>query len=655
MTAVSQIMKQPDCVTYSADARGECFRLLVEMAPDAILLYDARNDQILTANRAAERLFGYPRDEILKWRPEHFYAPEQPDHRPVAETFAEHVRKALDGEEAVFERLIRTDTVSDRLCETTVVRLSSEAPLLRLSYVDVTARLAADRNLAERAILLATEHELSPDGILIVDENARILSFNKRFVEMMQVPQALIDSGDDNKMLAWILDRLVDSEGFQARTRYYYEHHAESGGDLMTLKNGRVIDRRTAPMRTAANRYLGRVWFHRDITDKIRSKEQLERSNRALRTLSRGNHVVVHARSETELVRDMCRTIVEAGGYRMAWVGSVANDPLKSISASAVAGEGGGFLDRVPISWSDEPGNIHPCGIAVRTGEPQVLQNFADDPNLAPLCALAKEYDFASCAALPLKIGSQVSAVLAIYAREPNAFDAAALELLQELADDLSYGITVLREREKIAAADRRWRNGLEGMIAAISRAVEMRDPYTFGHQNRVAKLAAAIGRELGMNDDEIHGLFLAGVMHDVGKITIPAEILNKPGKLSKLEMKMIEEHAEAGYGIVKDVDFPWPIAQMVRQHHERLNGSGYPQGLKGDAILPQAKILAVADVVDAMMSHRPYRPTLGIDAALAEIEGHKGELFDPAAVDACITLFRKKSFNFDGPTKAAS
>ena len=195
---------------------------------------------------------------------------------------------------------------------------------------------------------------------------------------------------------------------------------------------------------------------------------------------------------------------------------------------------------------------------------------------------------------------------------------------------------------------DKRWRASLEATVGAIANTVEMRDPYTAGHQQRVARLAVAIARELHLPEEQIEGLYLAGIVHDVGKIDIPAEILNKPGKLSKLQYQLIQGHAEAGYDIVKGVDFPWPIAEMVRQHHERLDGSGYPQGLKGEAILPEAKILAVADVVESMMSHRPYRASLGIEAALAEIEEGKGRLYDPAAVEACTALFRENGFTFE-------
>lgn len=184
--------------------------------------------------------------------------------------------------------------------------------------------------------------------------------------------------------------------------------------------------------------------------------------------------------------------------------------------------------------------------------------------------------------------------------------------------------------------------------IEAIAATVEARDPYTAGHQQRVAVLASAIASEIGISDDKLHGLYLAASIHDLGKIRIPAEILSKPGKLNPVEFELIKTHPQAGYDIIKDLQFPWSIAQMVLQHHERLDGSGYPQGLKADQILLEAKILAVADVVEAMSSHRPYRPGLGLDVALEEITRQRGVLYDPVVVDSCITLFREKKFAFD-------
>ncbi len=204
------------------------------------------------------------------------------------------------------------------------------------------------------------------------------------------------------------------------------------------------------------------------------------------------------------------------------------------------------------------------------------------------------------------------------------------------------HDITDLRQIEDRLA------HSLKSTVAALANTLEVRDVYTAGHQHRVAQLAAAIAREMKFSSHDVEGIFLAGVIHDIGKIQVPLEILSKPGKLTKLEFQMVQCHAETGYGILKDIDFVWPIADMVHQHHERLDGSGYPLGLKGDAILPGSRVIMVADVVDAVMSHRPYRASLGLDTALGEIEKNRGVYYDPAAVDACLTLFREKSFNFD-------
>lgn len=187
----------------------------------------------------------------------------------------------------------------------------------------------------------------------------------------------------------------------------------------------------------------------------------------------------------------------------------------------------------------------------------------------------------------------------------------------------------------------------LEQTIGAMADTVDARDPYTAGHQRRVGELAVAIAREMGLPEEKIHGIRLAAAVHDLGKINVPAEILAKPGKLSDIEFMLIKTHPQSGYDILKDVEFPWPIADIVRQHHERLDGSGYPQGLKGEQILLESRIMAVADVVETMSSHRPYRPAIGIELALKEIERGRGSAYDPAVADACLKLFREVKFAF--------
>jgi putative nucleotidyltransferase with HDIG domain len=210
----------------------------------------------------------------------------------------------------------------------------------------------------------------------------------------------------------------------------------------------------------------------------------------------------------------------------------------------------------------------------------------------------------------------------------------------------------VTRDITERKQADEELRQTLESLRKAVGTtiqvmvsAVEMKDPYTAGHQLRSANLACAIATEMGLPREKIDGIRMAGSIHDIGKLSIPSEILSKPTKLTNLEFLMIKEHAQIGYEMLKNVESPWPLAQIVYQHHERMDGSGYPRNLKGDEILLEARIMAVADVMEAMASHRPYRPSLGIEVALEEIEKNKVILYDEAVADACLKLFREKGY----------
>jgi putative nucleotidyltransferase with HDIG domain len=204
------------------------------------------------------------------------------------------------------------------------------------------------------------------------------------------------------------------------------------------------------------------------------------------------------------------------------------------------------------------------------------------------------------------------------------------------------------RSDEKLQRTLESLRKALGTTIQVLVSAVETRDPYTAGHQLRSADLARAIATEMGLPSENIEGIRIAGSIHDIGKLSIPAEILSKPTKLSEIEFALIKEHAHKGFEMLKDVESPWPLSEIVYQHHERMDGSGYPRNLKGEEILIEARILAVADVVEAMASHRPYRPGLGIDAALKEIEKNKGIFYDDAVADACLRLFREKGFKLE-------
>ncbi len=200
---------------------------------------------------------------------------------------------------------------------------------------------------------------------------------------------------------------------------------------------------------------------------------------------------------------------------------------------------------------------------------------------------------------------------------------------------------------EKLQQSTESLRKAFLGTVQAVSTAMEFRDPYTAGHERRVSDLAVVIATKLGLSPWQIEGVRVAGLIHDIGKIYVPIEILSKPGRLNDVEMSLIRMHSQAGFEILKGPEFPWPVAEIVVQHHERIDGTGYPRGLQGEDMLMEAKIISVADVVEAMASPRPYRPALGIDMALEEIINKRGKQFDSPVADICIDVFRKNSFQF--------
>ncbi|MFC1905544.1 HD domain-containing phosphohydrolase [Chloroflexota bacterium] len=208
-------------------------------------------------------------------------------------------------------------------------------------------------------------------------------------------------------------------------------------------------------------------------------------------------------------------------------------------------------------------------------------------------------------------------------------------------------GVIATEPERKALHYNENSRGMLTEMITSIATLCQTRDPYTASHQQRVAHLACAIARKMGFSTDRIEGIRIMGIVHDIGKIAVPAEILSKPGRLNNYEFGLIKTHPQVAYDIVKGMEFPWPVAQAIFQHHERMDGSGYPSGLAGEEVIWEARILAIADTVEAMASHRPYRPAMGIDKALSEISQNRGILYDAAVVDACLGLFARKEFAF--------
>jgi PAS domain S-box-containing protein/putative nucleotidyltransferase with HDIG domain len=620
----------------------EPFRALARTAstydavPDPILVVD-RETVVRGLNKAAALAAGLPPERVLG-RPCHeLFHPQSFTSQGCPVCSAIRRGESLAGLDLRFP-------VTGSRFEITLSPVTAAGGAVGMVHAahDVTVRANAQERAHLSELKFRTLFNSARDAIVILSPEGRFIDANAATVGRL---------GYSVEELRSMTVRDIDTPEFAALAETRAAQIQRDGYALFeaahVTRDGRVI-----PIEVSGRyfEYEGSpavlsVW--RDISERKRSESELRKVNRALKTLSSGNEVLVRTNSEPELLHEMCRVIAETGGYRMAWVGYVEHDDARTVRPVARSGFEAGYLDQVRISWSDTDHGRGPVGAAIRTGSPQVVRNGADSA-YAPWMGAALERGYVSMIALPLlDADGQAFGALAIYAGEPDAFDEEEMRLLGELAGDLAYGIVNLRTRAEHREHTERLRESLEETIQVIATTVEVRDPYTAGHQKRVAGLAEAIARELGLTDDRVHGLRLAGIVHDLGKLSIPSEILSKPGRLTPIEYELIKTHAKSGYEILKDVSFPWPIAQMVLQHHERLDGSGYPNQAKGDDIILEARVLAVADVVEAMSSNRPYRPGLGLDVALDEIRRERGVKYDPAVVDACLTLFLERRFAF--------
>jgi putative nucleotidyltransferase with HDIG domain len=385
------------------------------------------------------------------------------------------------------------------------------------------------------------------------------------------------------------------------------------------------------------------VWKKPPTKQEDHNRKEILRLNRALLVLSGINKTMLHVDDEDKLLTAVCEFLTGVGKYRLAWVGMVSR--FGAIEPVAHRG----FLEGYVPGTHRIRGTSLPSR-AIISGKSIVWKNGQPNgSNTMPLATDARSLGYESCAAIPIfQKGDRPLGVLKVYSEHPNAFSAEEIFLLEEIAADIAFGIGAVSMRRDHEIAELRLQKGMAATIDAMAAALELRDSYTAGHQRRVAALSSAIAESLGFSADTMHGIYLAGIVHDIGKIKVPAEILVKPSKLSDLEFRILQQHAEDGYNVLKGLDFPWPLAEIVRQHHERMDGSGYPRGLKGDEILIEARILAVADTVEAMATHRPYRAALGLEAAIAEIKEMSGRTYDSSVVSACESLFKSGKFRFN-------
>lgn len=388
-------------------------------------------------------------------------------------------------------------------------------------------------------------------------------------------------------------------------------------------------------------------------------QRELEKRGWALSALSEAAATLARADSVDLLVQEVCAAIASQGPYILAWVGRAEDDEDKTVRVISAHGTAIDYLNEIKVSWSEhEPSGLGPAGTAIRSGQPSVVADSELDEGFTVWRIRAREFGIRSAIGCPIPNGESLAdmthhpyGALLVYSKVPNAFGPSEVQLFLSLAREIGFGLRSIERQRKLddlihekELVQERLASSLRATIEAMSRTMEWRDPYTAGHQKRVAFIAMAIAKRLGWDDERIQSLYMAAMVHDIGKVAVPSEILTKPTYLTTLEMQMVQGHVESGFQILKDIPFPWPIAEMVHQHHERLDGSGYPRGLKGDQICMEARILAVADTIEAMATHRPYRPARGLQAAMSAIRAEAGLRLDEKVVDAAFELFNSEN-----------
>ena len=507
-----------------------------------------------------------------------------------------------------------------------------------------------ERKQGEEALRLSEQNfrdsiESSPLGIHVVDKDGKHIYANRAFLNI------------------WGYNSIEELQSVPRKQRYTPRGYAEHMKIIRKRKRGEdaplnyelSIVRSDGQVRHLSASYGELLWngerqfqvVYQDITERKQAAEQVKKLYSLQTAVRYINEALLKVDDEPALFEQVCHFLTDVEFIRFCWIG-LADKESRKLKPVAYSGFEDGYLSSLKIRLGGSAGSRGPVGTAIKTSQPCAVADIKNDPAFPPWREAALKRGYVSSLAVPLIHDTEVIGVLSVYSGSKGAFGDAEINFLAEAAADIALGIRTLRLRRQLQQSLASLGKALEGTVSALASVAEVKDPYTAGHQQRVTRLAVAIATEMGLPQEQIEGIHVAGTLHDVGKLYIPAEILSKPGKLNEVEFNLVKMHSQAGYDILKTVEFPWPVAQIVLQHHERLDGSGYPQGLRGEDILLEAKILAVADVVEAMASHRPYRPSLGMGQALDEISQKSGILYDPEVVDACFKLFYDKEFKLD-------
>ncbi len=505
------------------------------------------------------------------------------------------------------------------------------------AYVDMTGRESPGIGTSYQEIV-----DSLTQGVVVFNSANEIIYANQSAAEILGVKHSHMHNHKMSELVS-----LTDEEGMPIAP--------EDFPNIVTMRTGKPIYMRTLCVYPPGAR---RRWImlhdktlrfddgSLGVSSSFIDITEIRRSNLAANLFVALNSSVVHNKDEDSLLQNMCDVVVKVGGFALSAIGFPENDPERSIRVAYASGATGYIYDKM-MSWSDRLPNGHgPAGKALRTGEVQVANDLDTYPGFEPWRDRAKNFGFGSSISLLFNIGAE-TALLSVYSRDRFAFDDTAVKLLKEIASEFGHGVDHVRGVQQLGRS-------FNGTLSALSRLSESRDPYTSGHESRVGSLGSAIAERLGLDSEEVDLIKKSGLVHDIGKIAVPFELLTRPGDLTSVEFELIKNHTTVGADILTQASLPWPIAEVAVQHHERLDGSGYPKGLKGNDIILPARIIAVADVVEAMSQHRPYRPSLGLKASLSHISSEAGKLFDRQVVNACLAAF-DEGYAFESSTWSSS
>ncbi len=616
---------------------------LVESMPNAIVIANEKGN-IIYWNRSAEKIFGYSKNEIVG--------------KKVTIIIPKEFRKAF---EEGFKKAVFLKHPTKEAIEVPALRkdgrqifiewsLSNWRYKKRLFFAaigkDITKRKKIEEKLRQSEEKYQRLVESASDGVCVVQDE-KLVYVNTQLAKMW--------GGSVEELVGKQFTELVPPD----EVPYLVERYKKRLKGEKTPQRYELVlkgkDGREFYVDVSANLMIyedkpADLIIVRDITERKKQEEKIKRLYSLQKAVREINQILLRIKeigTEPELFRKICRILVEEiEDFKFSWIGFLEKETFR-VKPVAYAGFEKGYLSSVEVRWDKSEYDMGPTGMAVKERRPFVVNDIENDPRYSLWREEALKRGYRSSIVVPIVDEDKLFGTLTIYSSKKGAFGEEEVKFLGGAAGDIIIGIRSLRGQKELEKTVKQLEKTTDGIVFTIAKIVETRDPYTSGHQKRVANLARAIAEEMGLPEEKIKGIYMAAVIHDIGKIYVPSEVLTKPSKLSKIEFEMIKLHPQYGYDILKDVNFPWPVALAILQHHERLDGSGYPQGLKGDELILEAKILAVADVVEAMSSHRPYRPALGIDKALEEIEKNRGKLYDLEVVNTCVRLLKKKGFNF--------